>query len=61
VYLTDPIGTVYLMKGSELASFTATSFSVSVSIEMTGEYTLMVTNPSGDSSNSMTIKVGPRR
>jgi len=61
VYLTDPIGTVYLMKGSELASFTATSFSVSVSIEMTGEYTLMVTNPSGASSNSMTIKVGPRR
>lgn len=61
VYLTDPIGTVYLMKGSELGSFTATSFSVSVSIEMTGEYTLMVTNPSGDSSNSMTIKVGPRR
>jgi hypothetical protein len=61
VYLTDPIGTVYLMKGAELGSFTATSFSVSVSIEMTGEYTLMVTNPSGGSSNSMTIKVGPRR
>jgi len=61
VYLTDPIGTVYLMKGSDLATFTATSFSVSVSIEMTGDYTLMVTNPSGDSSNSMTIKVVLRR
>jgi len=61
VYLTDPIGTVYLIKGSALGSFTATSFSVSVVIEMTGDYTLMVTNPSGESSNSATIKVVMRR
>jgi len=42
------------------ATFSDT-FSVSVSIEMTGDYTLMVTNPSGDSSNSVTIKVVLRR
>ena len=61
VYLTDPTGTVYQIKGSALGSFTATSFSVSVAIEMTGDYTLIVTNPSGESSNSMTIKVVARR
>ena len=61
VYLTDPIGTVYLLKGSVIGSFTATSFTVSAALEMTGEYTLLVTNPSGESSNSMTIKVVMRR
>jgi hypothetical protein len=61
VYLTDPIGTVYLLKGSVLGAFTATSFTVSAALEMTGEYTLLVTNPSGESSNSMTIKVVMRR
>ena len=61
VYLTDPIGTVYLLKGSVLGSVTATSFTVSAALEMTGEYTLSVTNPSGESSNSMTIKVVMRR
>jgi hypothetical protein len=61
VYLTDPVGTVYLIKGSALGSFTPTSFSVSVAIEMTGDYTLMVTNLSGESSNSVTIKVVMRR
>jgi hypothetical protein len=61
VYVTNPIGTVYQIRGSALGSFTATSFSVSVAIEMTGDYTLMVTNPSGESSNSVTIKVVARR
>jgi hypothetical protein len=42
-------------------SFTATSFSVSVAIEMTGDYSLMVTNPSGESSNNVTITVVMRR
>lgn len=59
VYVTDPIGTVYQIKA--LGSLTATSFSVSVVIEMTGDYTVMVTNPSGESSNSVTIKVVARR
>jgi hypothetical protein len=57
VYLTDPIGTVFLIKGSALGSFTATSFTVLAALDMTGDYTLLVTNPSGESSNSMTIKV----
>ena len=61
VYLTDPIGTVYLIKGSALGSITATSFTVSAAIDMTGDYTLMVTNPSGKSSNAVTIKVVMRR
>jgi hypothetical protein len=61
VYLTDPIGTVFLIKGSALGSFTATSFTVTAALETTGDYTVMVTNPSGQSSNSMTIKVVLRR
>jgi len=61
VYLTDPIGTVYLIKGSALGSITATSFTVSAAIDMTGDYTLMVTNPSGKSSNAVIIKVVMRR
>ena len=61
VYLTDPTGTVYLIKGSAIGSFTGTSFSVSVAIEMTGDYSLMVSNPSGESSNNVTIKVVMRR
>lgn len=60
VYLTDPIGTVHLIKGS-VGSFTATSFTIAAALEMTGEYTLLVTNPSGESSNSMTITVVMRR
>jgi len=61
VYLTDPIGTVNLIKGSAIGSITATSFTVSAAIDMTGDYTLMVTNPSGKSSNAVTIKVVMRR
>jgi len=56
VYLTDPIGTVYLINGTAVGSVTTTSLTVSVTIEMTGDYILTVTNPSGQSSNTVTIK-----
>lgn len=61
VSLTDPIGTVYLFKSPAVGSVTANSFELSVVLEMTGDYTLMVTNPSGESSNSVTFKVVMRR
>ncbi len=57
VYLTDPIGTVYLITGSAIASLSQTSFDISVTIAMTGDYSLLVINPSGESSNNMTITV----
>jgi hypothetical protein len=61
VSLTDPIGTVFVIKGSALGTVTATSFTMSLVIEMAGEYTVMVTNPSGESSNTVMIKVVMRR
>jgi hypothetical protein len=48
---------VYLLKSPAVGSVTATSFDLSVVLEMTGDYSLMVTNPSGESSNSVTFKV----
>ena len=57
VSLTDPIGTVYRFKGPAVGSVTSTSFDLSVVFEMTGDYTIMVTNPSGESSNSVTLTV----
>ncbi len=61
VSLTDPIGTVYLIKGPAIAAVTTTSFDMSVTLEMTGDYTIMVTNPSGESSNSVTLTVVMRQ
>lgn len=57
VSVTDPVGTVYLFKSPAVGSVTATSFDLSIVLEMTGDYSLMVTNPSGESSNSVTFKV----
>ncbi len=57
VSLTDPTGTVYLLKGPAINAVTTTSFELSVVLEMTGDYALMVTNPSGESSNSVALKV----
>lgn len=57
VYLTDPIGTVYLVKGPAIGPVTATSFEASVVLAMAGEYALMVTNPSGESSDTVTLSV----
>ena len=60
VSLTDPIGTVYLLKSPAVSAITATSFDVSIVFEMTGDYALMVTNPTGASSNNVTFKVAMR-
>jgi hypothetical protein len=60
VSLTDPIGTVFLLKGAAIGPVTASSFTVSVAFEMVGDYALLVTNPSGESSNNVTLKVTQR-
>jgi hypothetical protein len=57
VSLTDPIGTVYRFSSPAVGSVTATSFNLSVVLGMTGDYALMVTNPSGESSNNVTFTV----
>jgi len=60
VSVTDPIGTVYRFKGSSLGALTSTSFDLSVTLDMVGDYSLMVTNPTGESSNNVTFKVTMR-
>jgi len=60
VSVTDPIGTVQQFKGTSLGALTATSFDLSVALEMVGDYSLMVTNPTGQSSNNVTFKVTMR-
>jgi hypothetical protein len=60
VSVTDPVGTVYQFKGTSLGALTATSFDLSVALEMVGDYSLMVTNPTGESSNNVTFKVTMR-
>ena len=57
VSLTDPLGTVYRFKSPAVGGVTAVSFDLSIVLEMIGEYSLMVTNPSGESSNSVTFSV----
>jgi hypothetical protein len=57
VSLTDPLGVVYRFKSPAVGGVTAVSFDLSVVLEMTGEYSLMVTNPSGESSNSVNFTV----
>ena len=57
VSLTDPTGTVYRFKSPAVGAVTTSSFDLSVVLDMAGDYALMVTNPSGESSNSVSFKV----
>jgi hypothetical protein len=57
VYLTSPIGMVFEFKGTSLSAVTESSISLSVVLDMTGDYAVLVTNPSGESSNSVTVSV----
>jgi len=61
VSVTDPTGTVFKVAGTALGALTSTSFDLAVTLEMVGDYTVMVTNPTGESSNSVTFKVTMRR
>jgi hypothetical protein len=58
--VTDPAGTVFLLKGPAIGAVSASSFTLSMAFEMVGDYSLLVTNPSGDSSNTVTVKVTQR-
>lgn len=61
VSLTDPLGTVYLFKSPAVQSLTVASFDLSIVLDMTGDYAVMVTNPSGESSNRLAFTVVMRR
>lgn len=57
VSVTDPTGTVTIVKGTAIDTVTPTLVKFSFLFEVSGEYTLAITNPPGQSSNSVTIAV----
>jgi hypothetical protein len=61
VSVTDPTGVVAVIKGSPVGTVSPTSFEFSVVIDKGGEYSLMVTNPSGENSNSMPFTASTRK
>jgi hypothetical protein len=58
--VTDPAGTVMTINGSAVGQVSPTSVQITVTLELAGDYALVVTNPSGAVSNSFSFKVGSR-
>lgn len=58
VTVTDPAGQVQTIGASGISQLQATSFNVLVTLEIDGEYAIVVTSPTGQVSNSMSFKVG---
>jgi len=57
VSMTDPTGNVTVLKGTAIDSVTRETVKISVVLDITGEYTFLITNPPGQSSNSVTVIV----
>lgn len=57
VSVTDPTGSVIVMKGTALDSVTPEVVKLSILLDISGEYTFLITNPPGRSSNSVTVIV----
>ncbi len=57
VSVTDPTGSVTVVKGTALDSVTREVVKLSMVLDITGEYTFLITNPSGQSSNSVVVIV----
>ena len=58
--VTDPAGTVITINGSGVGQVQPTSVQITVTLELAGDYSIVVTNPSGNVSNSFGFKVGGR-
>lgn len=57
VSVTDPAGTVTVLKGTALESVTPETVKFSLVLDTAGEYSLLVTNPGGVSSNTVVVIV----
>jgi len=57
VSITDPTGTVTVLKGTAIDVVTPVSVKCGFVFEVSGEYTIAVTNPPGQMSNSVTVIV----
>lgn len=56
--VTDPAGSVITISGNGVGPVSPTSVTLSVTLELAGNYALIITNPSGTVSNSFDFKVG---
>jgi len=56
VTLTDPTGEVAVIRDG-IGTVSATSFTIDLTLTVAGEYSLLVTNPSTENSNSVTLTV----
>jgi hypothetical protein len=61
VMVTDPAGNVQTVPAGAITDVRPTSMQVTVTLELGGDYSIVVTTPSGLSSNSFSFRVGPRR
>ena len=57
VSVTDPTGSVTVIKGTAIDSVTREMVKINLVLEIAGEYTFLITNPSGQSSNSVVVIV----
>lgn len=57
VAVTDPTGTVTIVRGTALDAITPTLVKLSFVFDVSGEYTLAIINPPGQSSNTVTVTV----
>jgi hypothetical protein len=57
VSVTDPTGSVTVIRGSALESVTPEAVKINHVLDILGEYTFLITNPSGRSSNNVVVTV----
>ena len=57
VSVTDPTGSVTVIKGTAIDSVTRETVKINIVLDIAGEYTFLITNPPGQSSNSVVVIV----
>ena len=60
VSVVDPAGSVQDVPAGAITNIKPTSAELTVTLELTGDYSVVVTNPAGTPSNSFGFHVGPR-
>jgi hypothetical protein len=60
IALTDPAGTAHEVPASAITDVKPTSVRLIVTLQLDGDYSIVVTNPAGTPSNAFGFHVGPR-
>ncbi len=61
VMVTDPAGNVQNVPAGAITDVRPTAMQVTVTLEQPGDYSIVVTTSAGQTSNSFSFRVGPRR